>query len=96
MIQTRSNLTGGLIDKFTPILAFVCKGVLGFCVATVFIAKAICTPQFWTRCKTFGGLSPRHEPWPQGELQIAEQMALEIAKRILLSRAESRVQSLNG
>jgi hypothetical protein len=63
----------------------LCKGVLGFFIAAIFIAKAICTPEFWTRCKTFGGLSPTHEPWPQNNLLFAEQLALEIAKRFLLS-----------
>jgi hypothetical protein len=47
---------------------------LGFCVASIFIAKAICTPQFWIRCRTLSFLTPGLELWSQNNLRMSEQM----------------------
>jgi hypothetical protein len=58
---------------------------VGLAVATFFILRAICTPQFWRRYRTSSSLIPRLEPWPKNAGQIANELALEIAKRILLS-----------
>jgi len=64
----------GFIYNVTPFLALFCKGFLGFCVASIFIAKAICTPQFWIRCRTLSFLTPGLELWSQNNLRMSEQM----------------------
>jgi hypothetical protein len=66
-------------------VALFFNGFIGFFVAFGFIAKALCTLQFWIRHRTFSSLSPYLSQVPQDDLPIANWMALEIAKRILLS-----------
>ena len=80
----RAPQNRGFIHNVTVKISLCSLGVCGLFVAAIFIAKAICIPQFWIRYKTFWSLIPCHEPLPQDDLQIAKWMALEIAKRILL------------
>ena len=85
-IHVAGLLLWGLIYDVAVKSALFFKGLLGFCVVAAFILKAICTPQVWTRYKTFSSLTPHFgEPWPESDLLIVKRASREIAKRLLLS-----------